>query len=97
MLRSLGAIGLTDLRVKTDDRSSDRRCYGFAEFNSEESSVAFLEKNYPALDFTTADGSHFRVPIAYSRERRPAPKSDDWQCTMVRISTTRTKCERSLT
>ncbi|KAK9424115.1 putative RNA-binding protein [Seiridium unicorne] len=81
-LRNLGAQGLTDLRVKADDRSSEQRCYGFAEFNSEEASMAFLERNYPALEFTAADGSHVHVPIAYSRERRPAPKSDDWQCTM---------------
>ncbi|KAM0807613.1 putative RNA-binding protein [Seiridium cardinale] len=81
-LRNLGAQGLTDLRIKADDRSSEQRCYGFAEFNSEEASIAFLERNYPALEFTAADGSHVHVPIAYSRERRPAPKSDDWQCTM---------------
>ncbi|KAH6656531.1 hypothetical protein BKA67DRAFT_158899 [Truncatella angustata] len=81
-LRSLGAQGLTDLRVKSDDRSSDRRCYAFAEFSSEDASTAFLEQHYPALEFAALDGSSVRVPIAYSRDRRPAPKSDDWQCTM---------------
>jgi hypothetical protein len=62
----------------------DRRCYAFAEFKSEEDSIDFLEKHYPALEFSAADGSPARVPIAYSRERRPAANPDDWQCTMVR-------------
>lgn len=86
-VRNAGAKGLVDLRVKTDDRSHDRRCYAFAEFNSEDASVAFLEQHYPTVELTTTDGARVRAPIAYSRERRPAPKIDDWQCTMVRTST----------
>ncbi|KAF2993940.1 hypothetical protein E8E14_000071 [Neopestalotiopsis sp. 37M] len=81
-LHDAGAKGLTDLRVKTDDRSHDRRCYAFAEFSSEDASVAFLERHYPAVELTCPDGSRIRAPIAYSRERRQAPKVDDWQCTM---------------
>ncbi|KAK6198436.1 hypothetical protein LQW54_010264 [Pestalotiopsis sp. IQ-011] len=81
-LRNAGAKGLVDLRVKMDDRSHDRRCYAFAEFNSEDASVAFLEQHYPTVELTTADGTRVHAPIAYSRERRPAPKIDDWQCTM---------------
>ncbi|ETS77660.1 hypothetical protein PFICI_09722 [Pestalotiopsis fici W106-1] len=81
-LHDAGAKGLTDLRVKADDRSNDRRCYAFAEFNSEDASVAFLEQHYPAVELTCADGARIRAPIAYSRERRQAPKVDDWQCTM---------------
>lgn len=81
-LHDAGAKGLTDLRVKTDDRSHDRRCYAFAEFSSEDASIAFLERHYPAVELTCPDGSRIRAPIAYSRERRQAAKVDDWQCTM---------------
>ncbi|KAK8851667.1 hypothetical protein PGQ11_014146 [Apiospora arundinis] len=82
IMRSMGASGLVEVRIKSDDRAGDRRCYAFAEFASDEDSVEFLEKNYPALEFTTADGFNAYVPIAYSRERRQPTNPDDWQCTM---------------
>lgn len=84
-MKGLGASGLVEVRIKSDDRAGDRRCYAFAEFASDEDSVNFLEKHYPALEFTTADGFNAYVPIAYSRERRQPTNPDDWQCTMVRI------------
>ncbi|KAK8072219.1 hypothetical protein PG996_005567 [Apiospora saccharicola] len=82
IMKGLGASGLVEVRIKSDDRAGDRRCYAFAEFASDEDSVDFLEKNYPALEFTTADGFNAYVPIAYSRERRQPTNPDDWQCTM---------------
>ncbi|KAI1870704.1 uncharacterized protein JN550_004850 [Neoarthrinium moseri] len=81
-LWDLGAKDLVELRLKSDDRSGDRRCYAFAEFRTDEDAIDFLERYYPTLQLTATDGSRARVPIAYSRDRRPPPKSDDWQCTM---------------
>ncbi|KAH8662217.1 hypothetical protein BX600DRAFT_314263 [Xylariales sp. PMI_506] len=78
----MGGEGLVEVRIKSDARSGDRRCYGFAEFKTDEDCIAFVDHNYPTFEFTASDGTHARVPIAYSRERRSAAKSDDWQCTM---------------
>ncbi|KAH7037422.1 uncharacterized protein B0I36DRAFT_65884 [Microdochium trichocladiopsis] len=69
-----------EVRIKSDDRS--RRAYGFAEFRSEEEAVDFLENNYPAFEVNNADGSSTRLYIEYSRERKQAPPTDDWVCTM---------------
>ncbi|ORY55278.1 uncharacterized protein BCR38DRAFT_452611 [Pseudomassariella vexata] len=82
-LRELGAAGLVEVRVKSDDRTGGRRCYAFAEFKSDQAAIDFLERHYPTLKIYAADGSVAHVPLAYSRERRPlAMTTDDWQCTM---------------
>lgn len=63
--------------------SGPRRCYAFAEFKSDGAAVDFLERHYPVLEATTADGLNVQIPIAYSRERRHVANPDDWKCTMV--------------
>lgn len=82
IMRGMGATGLIEVRIKSDDRSGDRRTYAFAEFKSDEDSTYFLEQYYPTLEFNAADGSRVRLPIAFSRERRQAANPDDWQCTL---------------
>ncbi|KAI5867750.1 hypothetical protein GGS23DRAFT_549757 [Durotheca rogersii] len=81
ILRDMGAAGLVEVRVKSDDRGT-RRSYAFAEFKSENDAVDFLESHYPALNVPGGHGSSTRMPIDYSRERRYAANPEDWQCTM---------------
>ncbi|KAL7621263.1 hypothetical protein AAE478_008580 [Parahypoxylon ruwenzoriense] len=85
-MRDMGAAGLIEVRIKSDDKSGrktgTRRSYAFAEFRSEDDAVDFLERHYPALNITTSHGSSTRVPIDYSRERRHVANPDDWKCTM---------------
>ncbi|KAI0018083.1 hypothetical protein F4780DRAFT_781779 [Xylariomycetidae sp. FL0641] len=82
ILRDMGATGLLEVRIKHDDRMSNRRCYAFAEFRTEDDAAAFLERNYPALDVNASDGSSVRFYIDYSRERRQVAAPEDWKCTM---------------
>ncbi|KAI1449271.1 hypothetical protein F5Y02DRAFT_256417 [Annulohypoxylon stygium] len=82
IMRDMGAVGLVEVRIKSDDRSGTRRAYGFAEFRSEDDAVEFLERYYPNLDIVTSYGSSVRIPIEYSRERRHISNPDDWKCTM---------------
>ncbi|XDG07924.1 hypothetical protein ABKA04_007539 [Annulohypoxylon sp. FPYF3050] len=82
IMRDMGAVGLVEVRIKSDDRSGTRRAYGFAEFRSEDDAVEFLERYYPNLDIVTSYGSSIRIPIEYSRERRHISNPDDWKCTM---------------
>ncbi|KAI1654632.1 hypothetical protein F4813DRAFT_198390 [Daldinia decipiens] len=81
-MRDMGAAGLVEIRIKSDDRSGNRRLYAFAEFRSEDDAIGFYERNYPALDITNPHGSSIRIPIEYSRERRHIANPDDWKCTM---------------
>lgn len=98
-MRDMGATGLVEIRIKSDDRSGmvslflntepplnaigNRRLYAFAEFRSEDDAIGFYERNYPALDIANPHGSSIRIPIEYSRERRHIANPDDWKCTMV--------------
>ncbi|KAI1211799.1 uncharacterized protein F4807DRAFT_450538 [Annulohypoxylon truncatum] len=82
VMRDMGAVGLVEVRIKSDDRSGARRSYAFAEFRSEDDAIDFLERHYPALDIATSYGPFVRVPIEYSRERRHIANPDDWKCTM---------------
>ncbi|KAI1755873.1 hypothetical protein F4782DRAFT_487455 [Xylaria castorea] len=82
-MRDMGARGLIEVRLKSDDRAGNRRCYAFAEFKYENDSVDFLERYYPALDFNDRSGAPTRIYLEYSRERRqPPPNLDDWKCTL---------------
>ncbi|KAI1374889.1 hypothetical protein F4677DRAFT_145928 [Hypoxylon crocopeplum] len=82
IMRDMGATGLVEVRIKSDDRSGARRSYAFAEFRSEDDAIDFLERYYPVLDIAGSHGSSIRVPIEYSRERRHIANPDDWKCTM---------------
>ncbi|KAI1408203.1 hypothetical protein F5Y13DRAFT_111954 [Hypoxylon sp. FL1857] len=82
IMRDMGATGLVEVRIKSDDRSGFRRSYAFAEFRSEDDAIDFLERHYPALDITSSHGSSIRIPVEYSRERRHIGNPDDWKCTM---------------
>ncbi|OTB10964.1 hypothetical protein K445DRAFT_233231 [Daldinia sp. EC12] len=81
-MRDMGATGLVEIRIKSDDRSGNRRLYAFAEFRSEDDAVDFYERNHPALEIANPHGSSVRIPIEYSRERRHIANPDDWKCTM---------------
>ncbi|GAP82368.2 putative RNA-binding protein [Rosellinia necatrix] len=82
-MRDMGARGLVEVRMKSDDRTGSRRCYAFAEFKYEADAVDFLERNYPSLEIKGRGGAPARLYIEYSRERRQAPPSlDDWKCTL---------------
>ncbi|KAI1632480.1 hypothetical protein F4809DRAFT_88530 [Biscogniauxia mediterranea] len=81
-MRDMGADGLVEVRIKSDDRSGSRRCYAFAEFRSDDDAMDFLERHYPALDINGANGSPIRIYLEYSRERRQVANPDDWKCTM---------------
>ncbi|KAI1392247.1 uncharacterized protein F4822DRAFT_441293 [Hypoxylon trugodes] len=82
IMRDMGAVGLVEVRIKSDDRGGTRRWYAFAEFRSEDDAVDFLEKHYPALDLAVGNSSFVRIPIEYSRERRYVANPDDWKCAM---------------
>ncbi|KAI3320746.1 hypothetical protein HD806DRAFT_215626 [Xylariaceae sp. AK1471] len=82
IMHDIGARGLIDVRIKSDDRTGNRRCYAFAEFKYENDAVDFLEKHYPALDVKDRNGAPTRIYIEYSRERRQAANLDDWKCTL---------------
>lgn len=60
-----------------------RRCYAFAEFQSDDDATDFLERHYPTIDISTPNGPHIQLHIEYSRERRPIANPDDWICAMV--------------
>ncbi|KAI1320433.1 hypothetical protein F5Y16DRAFT_389896 [Xylariaceae sp. FL0255] len=94
-LHDMGAKGLVDVRIKSDDRA---RCYGFAEFRYEDDAVDFLETHYPALTLTDRNtSSSTRIYIDYSRERRPPPAAvDDWRCTLCHFDnfSRRTTCKQ---
>ncbi|KAJ2975497.1 hypothetical protein NUW58_g8337 [Xylaria curta] len=82
-MRDMGARGLTEVRLKSDDRAGSRRCYAFAEFKYESDAADFLEQYYPTLDIKDRSGAPTRIYIEYSRERRqPPPNLDDWKCTL---------------
>ncbi|KAI1291290.1 hypothetical protein F5Y03DRAFT_403509 [Xylaria venustula] len=81
-IRDMGARGLIDVRIKSDSRVGNRRCYAFAEFKYESDAVDFLERYYPALDIEDRNGVPTRIYFEYSRERRQAPNMDDWKCTL---------------
>ncbi|KAI0532493.1 hypothetical protein GGR58DRAFT_490088 [Xylaria digitata] len=81
-MRDMGARGLIEVRIKSDNRVGNRRCYAFAEFKYESDAVDFLERYYPALDVNDRNGTPTRIYIEYSRERRQAPNLDDWKCTL---------------
>ncbi|KAI1497913.1 hypothetical protein F5X99DRAFT_395324 [Biscogniauxia marginata] len=81
-LRDMGAAGLVEVRIKSDERSGSRRCYAFAEFKSDDDAMDFLGRHYPALDINGANGSSIRIYLEYSRERRQVANPDDWKCTM---------------
>ncbi|KAI5917264.1 hypothetical protein F4810DRAFT_62741 [Camillea tinctor] len=81
-MRDMGADGLIEVRIKSDDRGGSRRCYAFAEFRSDDDAMDFLERHYPALDINSANGSPIRIYLEYSRERRQVANPDDWKCTM---------------
>ncbi|KAI0423565.1 hypothetical protein F5Y09DRAFT_212270 [Xylaria sp. FL1042] len=81
-MRDMGARGLVEVRIKSDSRVGNRRCYAFAEFKYESDAVDFLERYYPALDIEDRTGAPTRIYIEYSRERRQAPNLDDWKCTL---------------
>ncbi|KAF2970885.1 hypothetical protein GQX73_g2637 [Xylaria multiplex] len=83
-MRDMGARGLIEVRIKSDNRVGNRRCYAFAEFKYESDAVDFLERYYPALDMNDRNGTPTRIYIEYSRERRQAPNLDDWKCTLPR-------------
>ncbi|KAI0379174.1 hypothetical protein F5Y04DRAFT_260617 [Hypomontagnella monticulosa] len=80
-MRDMGAGGLVEVRIKSDERGGPRRWYAFAEFRSEDDAIDFLERYYPALEVTGSHGSSIRIPIEYSRERRHVANPDDWKCT----------------
>lgn len=82
-MRDMGAVGLVEVRIKSDDRGGTRRWYAFAEFRSEDDAIDFLESHYPALNVPGSYGPSIRIPIEYSRERRHVANPDDWKCTMV--------------
>ncbi|KAI1433252.1 hypothetical protein GGR50DRAFT_669702 [Xylaria sp. CBS 124048] len=82
IMHDMGARGLIDIRIKSDDRAGTRRCYAFAEFQYESDAADFLERYYPALDIKDRGGASARIYIEYSRERRHAPSQDDWKCTL---------------
>ncbi|KAI1339350.1 hypothetical protein F5Y15DRAFT_424060 [Xylariaceae sp. FL0016] len=85
-MRDMGARGLTQVRMKSDDRGRSRRCYAFAEFRTDDDAIDFLERHYPALDVGDAKGQSTRIYLEYSRDRRQPVNSnvgaDDWMCTM---------------
>ncbi|KAI0522301.1 hypothetical protein F5B22DRAFT_470376 [Xylaria bambusicola] len=81
-MRDMGARGLIEVRIKSDSRVGNRRCYAFAEFKYESDAVDFLDRYYPAIDIEDRNGAPTRIYIEYSRERRPAPNLDDWKCTL---------------
>ncbi|KAI0169726.1 hypothetical protein GGR52DRAFT_551197 [Hypoxylon sp. FL1284] len=82
LMRDAGATGLVEVRIKSDDRSGNRRSYAFAEFKSEHDAIDFLESHYPTLTVPNGRGHSLYMPIDYSRERRHAGNPDDWKCTM---------------
>lgn len=82
IMRDMGAVGLVEVRIKSDDRGGTRRWYAFAEFRSEDDAIDFLESHYPALNVPGSYGPSIRIPIEYSRERRHVANPDDWKCTM---------------
>ncbi|KAI1424612.1 hypothetical protein F5Y12DRAFT_751806 [Xylaria sp. FL1777] len=81
-MRDMGARGLIEVRIKSDSRVGNRRCYAFAEFKYENDAVDFLERYYPALEIEDRTRGPTRIYIEYSRERRQAPNLDDWKCTL---------------
>ncbi|RYP09476.1 hypothetical protein DL765_008426 [Monosporascus sp. GIB2] len=81
-LRDQGAAGLVEVRIKSDDRNGSRRRYAFAEFQSDDDAIDFMERHYPTIDISAPNGTYVKVYIEYSRERRPAPNPDDWICPM---------------
>ncbi|KAI1823709.1 hypothetical protein F4861DRAFT_531399 [Xylaria intraflava] len=82
IMHDMGARGLIDVRIKSDDRAGSRRCYAFAEFKYENDAADFLERYYPALEIKDRAGAPTRIYIEYSRERRQAASVDDWKCTL---------------
>ncbi|KAI0388571.1 hypothetical protein F5Y17DRAFT_474454 [Xylariaceae sp. FL0594] len=80
MMYDMGATGLVDVRVKSDERAGNRRFYAFAEFKYEADAVDFLERNYPALEVHDRNGLPVRIYIEYSHERRQPASRDDWKC-----------------
>ncbi|KAI8956508.1 hypothetical protein F5Y11DRAFT_176212 [Daldinia sp. FL1419] len=82
VMRDMGATGLVEIRIKSDDRTGNRRLYAFAEFRSDDDAIDFYERNYPTLDIANHHGPPVRIPIDYSRERRHVANPDDWKCTM---------------
>ncbi|EMR68036.1 putative rna-binding protein [Eutypa lata UCREL1] len=82
ILRDKGAVGLVEVRVKSDDKTGSRRCYAFAEFQSDDGAIDFVEKHYPAIDISTPNGPFAQIHIEYSRERRSVANPDDWACAM---------------
>ncbi|KAI2632762.1 hypothetical protein GGS21DRAFT_521176 [Xylaria nigripes] len=82
IMHDMGARGLVEVRIKSDDRVGSRRCYAFAEFKYESDAADFLERYYPTLEIKDRGGVSTRIYIEYSRERRPAANQDDWKCTL---------------
>ena len=76
-------IWLSGQNHDTDLCQGSRRCYAFAEFQSDDDAIDFMEKHYPTLDISGSNGPYIQIRLEYSRERRNAASTDDWICSMV--------------
>ncbi|KAI1818553.1 hypothetical protein GGS20DRAFT_527555 [Poronia punctata] len=82
IMYDMGARGLLEVRIKSDDRAGARRYYAFAEFKYESDAVHFLERNFPVLEVPNSSGGPIRIPIEYGHDRRQPASQEDWKCTL---------------